>query len=256
MTRADRLRLPDTDYQLESSLHYINGALTSKGFGPPDNVYGQARQVIGESRLAVVGCILEDRLDEARHYAKMCVKWTLEYFFGQWRSVPQRVIRERGEAELRRSLSYAREYLDGVRMCGLLGDWDSVKKLSTYPDRQLCHPVDAETLEENAYVYLLCSFPLADFHVSEENEDLVFIRSRRSKLFKLLAALVVDVSRRDSEAFNRDLDEYLKFFKKRQFRQDIPRMQCQDGTFWINCARHVKMSPEWKNEYDDLLMFL
>jgi hypothetical protein len=163
------------------------------------------------SQLAFVGCVLEDDMEGARRYATMSVQRTLEYFFGDWRNVPQRILRARGEAELRKTLSYAPEYLDAVMMSGVLQDWPSARRLSEYPNRDLCAPINADTLEENSYVYLLCSFLLGDFRVPDGNEDLAFIRSRRSKRIALLAALAVGVSNRDSTAFNADLREYLKY---------------------------------------------
>lgn len=255
MTRAERLGLTDEDYQLASTVRNIEEAITDPNFLRPDNALGQLNRLMFESPLAAVGCALEDDLESARRHAETSVQQTLEFFFGRWRSVPQAGTQFRGESQLR-LLPYAGEYLRAVRMAGLVQDWESARRLSEYPNRKLCREFEGDTLEQNAYVYLLCSFILGDFHIEQENRDVVFVRSRRNKQYKLLVQLAMDVSKRDDEAFNRDLREYLQYFKKRQFREDIPRMLSQDGTFWINCARHCGMSPQWQSEYDDFLVFL
>ena len=255
MTRAERLRLTNDDYHRDRFALSFKEALTDPDFGPPDNTYGQLRQLMSNGALAFIGSVLEDDMDGARHYASACVERTSDYFFGDWRNVKQRTLRYDGEPELRKKLSHAEEYLNAIRMCGILSDWTSAEQLSSYPDRSLCNKFGFEP-DTDAYVYLLSSFFQGGFRIDDENEDLAFIRSRRSRNYKLLGTLARDVSERDSKALNKDLDSYLKYFKKSQFRKDIPRMLSLDGTFWISCSRHLGMAPEWSSEFDDFLVIL
>lgn len=253
MTRADRLGLTDADYWLQSSLRDVENALAGEGYGPPDNVYGQASQVMDYSAFALIGQVLEDDTEGARNSARMCVDWTLEYFFGEWRTVPQRTLSVQGERELRQFLDYRPQYLRALSLSAILRDWSAARKLSEYPNVELCEPPVAQPTEERSYVYLLSSFLLADFHLSTNNKELLFIQSRRSKQYKLLADLGIHVSCHSRDSFNRTLDEYLRFYKARLFRQTIPQMQCLDGSFWIHCAQQVGLGPEWDHEYDDYL---
>ena len=258
MTRGERLGLTDGDYRLHSSLDYINRAQTDPGFGPPDNVYGQLQQLMLYTSLAVPGFAMEDDLESVRRYAEMGVRAGLEYFFGDWRNVPQRTIPVDavGADELRKKLLYISDFLRIVRMCGVISDWEAARRLAEYPDREECRRPDGDCEEENCYVFALCRFLLGEFHIERNDNEIKGILSRRSKRYKLLAALMLDVSSRDTESFNQHLNEYLKFYKNREFRKNIPQMVCYDGTFWINCARHVGMSPEWDSRFDDYLILL
>jgi len=195
-----------------------------------------------------------DKYEEAAKHARMCIDYTIEYFFGKWRDELPIDGKPPDAAKRKEFEPWENMYRESMFWASCLGDWESIKKLSEYPTAEC--PVGRYEPRLFCIWWLLVAAVIR----GEKLEGLSYtkaVEKSRRKYFRLLLSMLRAILQKDSDSLNSSLKDYLDYCKKNTFnRPEIDEKISRDGTFMINWARHKGLEVTYPAEYEDRIVKL
>lgn len=196
-----------------------------------------------------------EQKQEAIKYARLMFDYTLEYFFGRWRTEMPLDGGPPSEDRRKKYGTWSDEFRKSVFWASCLGEWAKVKKLAAYPDGNC--PVGRYEPKLFCYWVLVLAGVLRGEPLEKLKDYTNTIDKSRRKYYTLLLNMLRAILNQDEDAFNARLAEYLDYCDEHTFNTpNLDERVSVDGTFLINFAHHKGLRVEVPEKYVDRIVVL
>jgi len=189
-----------------------------------------------------------DERREAIKYAHLMVDYTIEYFFGNWRS--EEPIDEGPPDEERRKKygTWTDEFREAIFWASCLGQWEKVKKLAQYPTDEC--PIGRCESKLFCYWLLTLAAVLRGEPLENVEEYTNKVANSRRKYYTTMLSMLESILDKDSVKFNKLLKEHLDHCNKTLFcPQPVSKREIQKVTLFIDIARAEGIDVKVPQEY-------
>jgi hypothetical protein len=191
-----------------------------------------------------------DNHELVKEHAAQCITELEEFFFGEWRNTfetPEMTLDARW---WKRRFVWMQLFEAAVLWGSVLGRWHFLKRVSTFPEPDSCISDTYRAVDRDLYV-AWAAF-LRDSTPAEIDPLLRQVQSGQSRSAKLVLTLLQAGLVRDVGAFQKALNEWLKYYRKEQFpREKITKKITIEGTFFVHWAEKERISVVVPPEFVD-----
>jgi hypothetical protein len=236
---------------VDGSIECLQIALEDAPKSIEEIAWNKSDRVWNHSLVAIKYFALEDDSSLKTH-AVETIRAADEYFFGSWRSkVYKSEDGERVDAAcLRQHYDWMEAFGDALLWASVLGEWEFLKKLGTYPKPD-CQ-ADNDYGKQGRDLYVALGAFLRDAPKSELEVLLERASAGPKSLCKLVVAMIRACFARDAETFQKGLIELLKYYKKNEFPKDsVTKKISLEGTFFVHWAEKEKIPLTVPPEFED-----
>jgi hypothetical protein len=203
------------------------------------------------SNVAICFYLLNQKKKAAR-YARETVDATIEYFFGKWK---EKVPTDLGNPDpewWRVHDLWIPTFREGLYWASALGDWAKATKIAQYPT-----PKSYGFPKEDKALYLLLAMVVRGGDPKEFQSVSDQISRGKKEKPKLILRVLQGIEQKNQGDFQRSLEEYLCYFRKREFRtKELNKLLATDGTILLHLGAREGLEFHAPPEVSDQLIRL
>lgn len=241
------------EYYIEGTAMWQESIQKPKWPGIIPDAYGG---LITHGSMVAYCYYLEGNIDEAIEYAGKVASAAIDYFYGNWRNEALTDEKTIDPVWWKRFASWIDELRASLLWSTCLKQWDKVAEIAKYPTPEC---VEYLSIKVNPYLaYYLCLAVVVRGEKLDQYQKYVEIVERGSRQKeKLMIEVLKAIDTQDKNAFDKAFQEYLKYYKKREFPKEVfDEKVTIDGTILYNIAKHDGLSVEFPEEYIDFYVDL
>jgi hypothetical protein len=190
---------------------------------------------VSETVNLAIETYLDDDIVQKNETANLAVSAAIQYFFGHWRNELKTSDGLTGQEAWRSVCLWYDELMRSLPFAAALSDWESVRKLASYPpDNKLPMPKDAKG--ETAWGWALISF-LSDAPLVIIDQFMERAENDKAKRPKVLVPVLRALVCKDGGQFEKAIIAYLAFFRKSEFKHELIKLLSLDGTTLYHLGR-------------------
>jgi hypothetical protein len=215
-----------------------------------------SKRAIASMANSVATCYyLLDQKIEASKYARETVEAVLDQFYGSWRD---NVMTDSGTKDpewWRVHNSWMFRFQESLCWALAIGDLETAKEIAGYPTDECM--VDPTATKEDKAAYLILAYYFRGETIESYRHHFVEIRNGKKEKPRLIANIIESLQKRDAVKFQENLEAYLNYFRKREFRKNsLDRLLCYDGTTLIGIGKREGLDFEIPQSVEDYLIRL
>lgn len=191
-----------------------------------------------------------DEYGLVKEHASQCLTEVEEFFFGDWRNTFQTPEKRIDSGWWKRGFIWMQVFEAAVLWGSVLGKWDYLKRVGSFPESDSCISDGYRAVDRDLYV--AWGAFLREAPLPEIAPLLVQVQSGRSRPAKLVLALIQAGLARDTVAFQKALDDWLKHYRKEEFpKEQVAKKITIEGTFFVHWAEKEGVSVTVPLEFAD-----
>ena len=189
----------------------------------------------GAALCSAINCYLEGDPQKTKEAARLVVRATLEYFYGDWRKTLPTPDGKVGHEEWKPYCLWYDEVQRSLPFAAALSDWEAMLKIAGYPSDN-SFPEAYKVNGGSAYVRALICFLRGDPPQNVENylSKAETAKARRPVLLCPVLRALLD---NDSAQFEKTLLGYLAYYRKSEFKLELTKLVSLDGTTLYHLGR-------------------
>lgn len=251
MALRDKLACPiDLKYHLDALENSKSSPLRSE-----KSLFGRKLTIPWKANtVAASYYLLEDKANAAK-FGRETVDAVLEYYYGTWRETALTDIGTRDSSWWHNNAYWMDHFRQGLCWASAIGDWASAKKIADYPTDEC--KVDSGFAKEDKASFLAVAHFVRGEPATNYQRYFQEIKNGKKEKSKRIAAVVEALQAKDGPSFQRSLEVYLDYFRKREFKRNaLDNLLCYDGTILINIGKRAGMEFKTPRATEDYIIRL